>query len=158
MSQSSPAENQHELEEFRKQWRQEVQSRSKAHFENQLRQQPRSSMHSAGSGDVIPPSFLQTCSLECDPPAMDDADAPEDNTTQEETEEKKKSAMDHYIVAVDKERQGKIGPGNLILDKTGNAFPGALFAAAACAHLYIYTISFLSPGSIPNRIQDGPRY
>ncbi|ORY95569.1 hypothetical protein BCR43DRAFT_525282 [Syncephalastrum racemosum] len=110
MSQSSPIGNQNELEEFRKQWRQEVQSRSKAQYENQLRQQPRSSRHSTGSGDVIPPSFLQTCSLECDPPAMDDADSTEDDIKQEEEEEKKKSAMDHYIVAVDKERQGKIGP------------------------------------------------
>ncbi|KAI8144020.1 hypothetical protein BJV82DRAFT_667861 [Fennellomyces sp. T-0311] len=84
------ADPQRELDDFRRQWRQEV--------ENRKQQQHQPKQVEPVDTPAIPPLAEEMQSLTLD-----------DEPTESAPEPVAESAMDHYIAAVDNERQGKLG-------------------------------------------------
>ena len=100
---------QRELEEFRRQWRQEVENRKQQTVERQkharislaTQQEEQQTTGTTEIYDDRPPLAEEMHSMSLE--------------NEEEEKNEPKTAMDHYIIAVDNERQGKLGQGKIII-------------------------------------------
>jgi F-box protein 9 len=103
---NTDAEKEHELEEFRNTWRQEVKQKHIHDTEPgaSSSKDKETLQHKKGEEETFADLIEQTESL----------------TTKEEAVPV--TAMDYYVVAVDDERQGKLGKGMNCLTHTKNAF------------------------------------
>lgn len=97
------ATTQRELDEFRRQWREEVESR-KAQLQHQKARSP--PIRHDAQDDPALSQQLDSLSLQ------ETSEAVETKTDDEVV--RPVTAMDHYIEAVDNERQGKLGQGKQI--------------------------------------------
>ena len=101
---------QRELEEFRRQWRQEVENRKQQKLERQ-----KHARVSLVTEEEVEQQTTTTTKIYGDRPPL--TAEMQSMSLENENEEKNepKTAMDYYIIAVDNERQGKLGQGKILI-------------------------------------------
>jgi hypothetical protein len=100
-----------ELEEFRRQWREEV--KTKKHHEHLHSDLPSNEAIVQKNGDPVEAVYSSSTAGLVEQVTERESTVPQ----AEEEEADKSTALDYYVLAVDKERQGNLGKGN-VLQKT----------------------------------------